>query len=133
MQRSPSLLGALARSRHAFHIVLLVALTALGLLPLACAPSSATDSSDGTGSHSKGTGTSAGGNGGGCNGFCNQGGGNSGPLVIDPPTSTITVVDGVASPIDLNATMNGVPVDPATWEVDLSAVAGIDATGLVTA
>jgi hypothetical protein len=115
------------------HLLLVAVLGAIAILPIACAPSSATDSSDSTGSHaSTGNATNSGGAGGGCTGFCGQGG-NNGMLTIVPPTATIVVDNGVASPVTLTAEENGQPVSASTWQVDLSAVAGVDGTGIVTA
>jgi hypothetical protein len=121
------------QSRHTLPLMLVAVLSAVAVLPISCAPGSATDSTQSTGTQSTNTGTSSGGAGGGCVGFCGQGGGLQGTLAIVPPTSTITVVDGVAMPLDLNAEIGGQPVNPSSWEVDLSAVAGIDGTGLVSA
>jgi hypothetical protein len=118
-------------ARRALPILLVSVLIAVALVPVACAPSTANDSAASTGSHSTmSAGTAAGGSGGGCNGFCGSGG--NGPLSIDPPSATITVVDGVASPVAFHAAEGGKAVSPI-WQVDLSAVAGIDGTGVVTA
>jgi len=117
-----------------FHVFLVVCVVALALFPIACAPSGSGSLSDGT-TTGQGTGT---GNGsmasgtGGCTGFCGAGGNANGPLMVMPPTATIDVVDGVATPVDFTATAGGVEVN-AVWQVDLSSVAGVDAQGLVTA
>ena len=83
------------------------------------------------GNDSGGTG-GTGGAGGACFG-CQTGGGNAGELALVPPSATIDVVDGVAMPVDFNATLDGVEVQPNAWVVDLSGIANTDGTGVVTA
>jgi hypothetical protein len=51
---------------------------------------------------------------------------------IQPLTATLDVIDGAASWVDFNAFSGGTPVNPA-WIVDVSAIAGVNADGLVTA
>lgn len=81
---------------------------------------------------SSGAGGSGGaGTGGMCFG-CETGGGGSGTLAIVPPMATIEVVDGVATPVDFNATYGGADVFPS-WVVDLSSVATSNGDGIVTA
>jgi hypothetical protein len=93
-------------------------------LPLACGASN--DPVNGSGS---GTGNPAGGTGTG--GLFNDDAG-IGTLVVTPAEATIVVTDGVSTPVDLEATKNGVPV-AASWVADYASIADVDAEGLVTA
>lgn len=111
--------------------LLVATLVAAGTLPLGCAPDTGTDGTDGSGANSTAKG-SGGAGGGDCGFTCNQGG-NAGQLAIVPPNATIDVVDGTAMPVDFNATYNGQEVQPGGWVVDLSSVAGVDGTGIVSA
>ncbi len=119
------------RFRPTLPWVFAFVLALFALLPIACSGGSGNStSSTGTSSGGAGSGTGSS-QGGGCSGFCGTGGG-AGSLAIVPPTATITVVDGVAMPVALSAQEGGQMVN-ATWQVDLSAVAGVDGTGNVTA
>ncbi|MFO0618317.1 MAG: hypothetical protein U0414_37330 [Polyangiaceae bacterium] len=122
------------KSRFHFHVFLLVSVALLALLPLACAPSGSDDES--TSGTNTGTttpnGSSGQGTGGNCTGFCGAGGNANAPLTLVPPSATIDVVDGVASPVDFAAMAGGVEVNP-TWQVDLSSIATVDGQGVVAA
>ncbi len=115
-----------------FSWLLVAALVPAAALPVACSDSGDGDSNTGSGANSgnSSTGTSQGG--GDCGFGCSGGGSNTGTLQIVPPMATIDVVDGVATPVDFNATLNGSDVQPSAWVVDLSSVAGVDGTGIVT-
>lgn len=113
--------------------LLVTTLLLAGAVPLAqgCSDDGKTSGSDGTGAGSNAPG-SGGAGGGDCGFTCNQGG-NTGQLAIVPPSATIDVVDGVAAPVDFNATYSGQEIQPSGWVVDLSSVAGVDGTGIVAA
>lgn len=53
-------------------------------------------------------------------------------LVVDPPTATIELVDGVGPQIDFAAKVGNAEVS-AQWRVDLSSIAAIDGSGLAIA
>src|SRR5690349_9489832 len=112
------------------------ALFVAAAFPIGCGPCSGDDEEDSTGANDgagAGNSNGHGGAGGGDCGFsCGQGGQN-GALVIVPPNATIDVVDGVAMPVDFNATYNGQEVQPGGWVVDLSSIATVDGTGVVAA
>ncbi len=108
-----------------------LALAATFPLTEGCGGGETTTGTDGSGAGANATG-SGGAGGGDCGFTCNQGG-NTGQLQIVPPSATIDVIDGVASPVDFNATYNGQEVQPGGWVVDLSSVAGVDGTGIVSA
>ncbi len=117
--------------RQRLSLLFLAILGLVAILPIACAPKGVGDTGSTqsmTGGDTMGTGT---GGQGGCSGFCTTGSA-MGTLTITPPTAQITVVNGVAMPVNLTATEGGVPVSP-TWQVDLSSVAAVDGTGIVTA
>jgi hypothetical protein len=119
----------------AWNTKLLVALCLAGGVPLACGGGGSTSTnSAGSGSGSGGNGgavTSSGGDG-GAGLFANSSGTGSGALTVVPPSATIDVVNGVAMPVDFDAEIDGQKVS-ASWIVDLSSIAGIDANGVVTA
>jgi len=116
-----------------FTWTLLAAIVPAAALAVACSDSG-NDEPSGSGAHaSSGTAQGGSGVGGGNCGFGCTGGNANGSLMIVPPAATIDVVDGVAMPVDFNATMNGAEVQPSAWVVDLSSVAGVDGTGIVTA
>ncbi len=111
------------------------ALFVAAAFPVGCGPCSGEDEDSANDSDGAGAGNSNGhgGSGGGDCGFsCGQGG-NTGALAIVPPNATINVVDGVAMPVDFNATYNGQEVQPSGWVVDLSSIATVDGTGIVAA
>ena len=120
------------RQRFTIQAFFVASLMAMAAAPLACGLSD-TMSSDGSGS-GHGTGVGASGDTGGCTGFnCGQGGNAVGTLTIVPPTATITVTDGVASALDLNAQLDGQDIAPSGWVVDYSSIANVDGTGNVNA
>ena len=86
--------------------------------------SSATNSGGGTASGNGGEG--------GCDFNCSGGGAPSGNLAIACDTNAIEVLNGSSSPAHCTATVGGNKVG-ASWIVDLSAVAGVDNAGTVTA
>jgi hypothetical protein len=61
-----------------------------------------------------------------------QGGSVPSVLSVMPPSATIDVVNGVAAPVDFAAMMGESEVTPS-WVVDYSAIAGVDANGVVSA
>jgi hypothetical protein len=109
--------------------LLAAALAASAALPVACGGGGDTGSSSGS-SDSGAGGSGAGGAG--------QGGDlitvGSGMAMLDVtcPTYTIEVLNGVAAPVDCEATLSGSPVSPE-WIVDISGIAGVDGQGIVTA
>ncbi len=111
---------------YGFGFVLAAAVLGAGLLPVACGSDDDASSTSGFGT---GGSTSSGGDGGDLFG---QGGGTSESLVLQPPSATIDVVDGVSSPVDFNAYLGANEV-AVTWSTDYTSIAGVDANGLVTA
>jgi hypothetical protein len=117
---------------------LAVAVLLAGLIPVACgggggSPTGTTGTASG-GAGGKGT-TSGGGTNsgeGGCVINCAGGGSPSGALTVSCDTNTIDVLNGSSMPAHCSATVDGNKVG-ASWIVDVSAVAGVDATGTVTA
>ncbi len=118
---------------HRLGGVLLAATIAASASAASCGDSGQTDGgADGAGASNS---TNNGGAGGGqCDFNCNEGGGITGQLVLEPPNATIDVIDGVASgPVDFNAFVDGNEVDPSGWVVNYSSIAGVDGTGVVNA
>ncbi|MEP7120966.1 MAG: hypothetical protein ABJE95_08660 [Byssovorax sp.] len=117
---------------------LAVAVLLAGLIPVACGGAGGTPTgSTGTGNGGAGGKGNGGGststNGeGGCVINCAGGGQTGGTLVVKCDSPTIDVLNGSAMPDHCAATIDGNAVG-ASWIVDVSAVAGIDATGTVTA
>ncbi len=105
---------------------------ALGLGAGACADDALTGGG-GSGASSQNSSGGAGGAGGNCGFNCGSGGNIDGQLVLDPPSATIDVVDGVATAVDFNATFNGNEVQPSAWVVNFSSIATVDGTGVVNA
>ncbi len=113
-----------------------------GLIPVACGGGGATGGTSGstahggaggTGSHSGGgTGTSTATGVGGCDFNCSGGGSVPGVLAVSCDTFTIDVLNGSSTPAHCSATVGGSKVG-ASWIVDVSAVAGVDAAGTVSA
>lgn len=115
-----------------------------GLVPVACGGGGATGGTSGstahggaggTGSHSGGTGgggTSTATGAGGCDFNCSGGGSVPGVLAVSCDTFTIDVLNGSSTPAHCSATAGGNKVG-ASWIVDVSSVAGVDAAGTVTA
>ena len=111
-----------------------------GLVPVACGGSGASGETTngtahggagGTGSHSGGTSTGGKGEG-GCAFNCSGGGSVTGALAVSCDTTTIDVLNGSSAPAHCTASVGGSKVG-ASWVVDVSAVAGVDAAGTVTA
>ncbi|MFS8069088.1 MAG: TolB family protein [Byssovorax sp.] len=111
-----------------------------GLIPVACggaggsggtSGSTAHGGAGGTGSHS-GTGTATATGVGGCDFNCSGGGSVPGVLAVSCDTFTIDVLNGSSTPAHCSATVGGSKVG-ASWVVDVSAVAGVDAAGTVSA
>lgn len=123
-----------AVSRAPHRIVFAIVSIAFALAFAGCSDDSLTSNGgNGGGSDSNdGNGGSGAGQGGNCFG-CNQGGGTTGEMSIVPPEATIEVIDGVAQPVDFNAEIGGVEVQPSGWVVNLSSVATTDGNGIVTA
>src|SRR5262245_17838823 len=95
-----------------------VAIVAIALAVIGC-------SSDDNGIGAGGS-ANSGGNG-------NTGGGVTDTLVIEPPTATIVVDNGSASPLQLIAKYKGEQVHPSSWESDHNGIADVNVQGLVTA
>jgi len=125
-----------------FRTYLAAAVAAAGLIPVACGGGGATGGSNSAGT---GTGSAAGGasghgtastassNGeGGCFANCSGGGAKPSTLAVSCDTLTIDVLNGTSTPAHCVATVDGNKVG-ASWVVDVSAVAGVDAAGTVTA
>ena len=119
-------------------VSLAVAVILAGVIPVACggaggSPTGTTGTGTG-GSGGKGTTSNGGTNSGegGCVINCAGGGSPSGALTVTCDTSTIDVLNGSSMPAHCSATVDGNKVG-ASWIVDVSAVAGIDASGTVTA
>jgi hypothetical protein len=115
-----------------------VAVLLAAVIPVACGGAGGTPTgSTGTGSGGaggKGSGgsTSTNGEGGACVINCAGGGQANGSLIVTCDSTTIDVLNGSAMPDHCAATIDGNKVG-ASWIVDVSAVAGVDATGTVTA
>jgi hypothetical protein len=113
-----------------------VAVLLAAAIPVACGGAGGTPTgSTGTGgAGGKGTnsGGSTSGEGGACVINCAGGGQATGSLIVTCDSPTIDVLNGSAMPDHCAATVDGNKVG-ASWIVDVSAVAGIDATGTVTA
>ena len=118
---------------------LAVAVLLAGLIPVACGgagntPSSGTTGNGGAGAGGKSTnsggGTSSGE--GGCVINCAGGGATTGTLTVSCDTPAIDVLNGSSTPAHCAALIDGNKVG-AFWVVDVSAVAGVDAMGTVTA
>lgn len=62
-----------------------------------------------------------------------EGGSVPSKLTLQPESATITVVDGVALPVDFDVYRDGDLVPQAKWFVDYSSIIGVDADGVVTA
>lgn len=126
------------RQHRLAHVALSTTLALAALLPVACGDAGLTTSSnggagnDGVGAGTIGGGGSGGGTGGDLFGANGQGAGTLQPLTVSPASAQIEVVDGVAAPVDFNA-MRGFEEVPASWIVDLSSVATVDAQGTVSA
>jgi hypothetical protein len=105
-----------------------------GLIPVACggAGSTATTGSGGAGGKGTNSGGSTSNGEGGCVFNCSGGGSTSGTLTVTCDTNAIDVLNGSSMPAHCAATVNGNKVG-ASWVVDVSAVAGVDAMGTVTA
>jgi hypothetical protein len=89
------------------------------------------DSNESTGTTGVGNNTGVGGQGGDL--FTNTGGGLNDGLTLDPPEATITVDNGVSTPVQFTATRGGQQVFPTSWSVDFGTIAGVDGEGLVNA
>jgi hypothetical protein len=118
---------------------LAIAVLLAAVIPVACGGAGGTPTSAATGSGgaggkgtSNGGSTSTNGDGGGCVINCAGGGQATGSLLVTCDSPTIDVLNGSAMPDHCAATIDGNKVG-ASWIVDVSAVAGIDATGTVTA
>jgi len=111
---------------------LLVLALALLSAPLACGAGKGSDSDVSHGAGATGAGAASGGSGMGGDIFGTGGNGPTSGLEVVPPTATIEVQNGMSSPVDFEAMLDGNPVN-ATWVVDLSAIANVDGAGLVTA
>ena len=71
----------------------------------------------------------AGGAGGGLFG---TGGALSNTLVLDPPSATILVDNGVSMPLQFRALFKDEEVNPQSWQVDFGTIADVNASGLLT-
>ena len=116
---------------------LAVAVLLAGLIPVACGGGggspTGTTGTGGSGAGGKGTHSGGGTSGeGGCVINCAGGGNPGGTLTVKCDTNTIDVINGSSMPAHCNALIDGNKVG-ASWIVDVSAVAGVDATGTVTA
>ena len=113
---------------------LAIAVLLAAVIPVACggAGGTPTGSTGGAGGKGSGGGSTSSGEGGACVINCAGGGQANGSLVVKCDTTTIDVLNGSAMPDHCAATVDGNKVG-ASWIVDVSAVAGIDATGTVTA
>lgn len=110
-----------------------LAIALAALLPVACGGGSSTDNVAGSTSSGSTSSVGAGGSGGGSTGI----GGDTIEqpelkFTISPTTATIDVIDGVAAPVQFQGLNNGSAVG-ASWQVDLSSIAGVDPSGQVTA
>ena len=61
------------------------------------------------------------------------GSGTSLGLVLEPADATIVVTNGVATPVQFSATVDGEKVFPGKWWTDFAQIASVDAQGLVSA
>ncbi len=111
-----------------------------GLIPVACGsgstPSGAAQTGTGSaagGAGGRGTTSTASSNGeGGCFANCSGGGSTGGTLTVSCDKLTIDVLNGTSTPASCTATVDGNKVG-ASWVVDISAVAGVNVMGTVTA